>query len=82
MMLVIVAINGIKITVHINNTGFIDMKKASTLRPVLLTASQMEAIRSIQESERKNSRFGTAPTVHDIARGLISRALENAGVHA
>nr|WP_240152506.1 hypothetical protein [Erwinia amylovora] len=51
------------------------MKKASTLRPVLLTASQMESIRTIQESERKNSRFGTAPTVHHIARILISRAL-------
>ncbi|ENF8809220.1 hypothetical protein ABRD99_004657, partial [Salmonella enterica] len=36
---------------------------------------QMQAIRNIQERERQRSDLGVAPTVHQIARGLMAKAL-------
>lgn len=38
------------------------------VKPVLLSAEQMQAIRNIQERERQRSNLGVAPTVHQIAR--------------
>lgn len=47
----------------------------SKLKPVLLSASQIEALRQIQERERSNSPLGIAPTIHVIARQLMEKAL-------
>ncbi|CAM7399828.1 hypothetical protein ACTJ4L_002617 [Escherichia coli] len=35
----------------------------------------MEAIKKIQEEQRKKSEVGVAPTIHEIARGLMDKAL-------
>lgn len=45
------------------------------VKPVLLSSEQMQAIRNIQERERQRSDLGVAPTVHQIARGLMAKAL-------
>lgn len=45
------------------------------VKPVLLSAEQLQAIRNIQERERQRSDLGVAPTVHQIARGLMAKAL-------
>ncbi|EHU6245518.1 hypothetical protein KZF99_001515 [Salmonella enterica] len=47
------------------------------VKPVLLSAEQMQAIRNIQERERQRQRsdLGVAPTIHQIARGLMAKAL-------
>ncbi|WP_419793030.1 hypothetical protein ACN09C_07025 [Serratia fonticola] len=49
------------------------MSKAN-VKPVLLTNKQIESIRQLQERQR--SAFGTAPTIHEIARGLMDKALQ------
>lgn len=45
------------------------------VKPVLLSAEQMQAIYNIQERERQRSDLGVAPTVHQIARSLMAKAL-------
>lgn len=50
------------------------MSKQS-VKPVLLSDSQLQAIRNIQEQQRKQSGLGVAPTIHEIARGLVDSAL-------
>lgn len=47
----------------------------SALKPVLLSKQQMEAIRHIQEEERKKSQLGVAASIHVIARQLMDNAL-------
>lgn len=44
---------------------------AISVKPVLISEKQMEAIKKIQEEQRKKSGIGVAPT----ARGLIDKAL-------
>lgn len=48
------------------------MSKAN-VRPVLLTNDQVAAIRKLQEQQQ--AVFGAAPTIHEIARGLMNKAL-------
>lgn len=50
------------------------------VKPVLISTAQMEAIREIQESIRKKSGIGVAPSIHEIARGLMDKALEKVRV--
>ncbi|EOJ9253748.1 MULTISPECIES: hypothetical protein [Klebsiella/Raoultella group] len=50
------------------------MSKQS-VKPVLLSEAQIQAIRKIQEKQRLQSGIGVAPTVHEIARGLVDKAL-------
>lgn len=42
---------------------------------VLLSDSQIQAIRKIQEQQRQQSGIGVAPSIHEIARGLVDKAL-------
>ncbi|HBE7872155.1 hypothetical protein [Escherichia coli] len=47
-----------------------------SVKPVLISEKQMEAIKKIQEEQRKKkSEVGVAPTIHEIARGLMDKAL-------
>ena len=48
---------------------------AISVKPVLISEKQIEAIKKIQEEQRKKSEVGVAPTIHDIARGLMDKAL-------
>ncbi|HCM2992085.1 TPA: hypothetical protein N3F15_000912 [Klebsiella aerogenes] len=50
------------------------MSKQS-VKPVLLSEEQIQAIRKIQDQQRKQSGIGVAPTIHEIARGLMEKAL-------
>ncbi|MCW9488667.1 hypothetical protein [Klebsiella michiganensis] len=50
------------------------MSKQS-VKPVLLSEAQIQAIRKIQEKQHQQSGIGVAPTIHEIARGLIDKAL-------
>ncbi|HCM7508071.1 TPA: hypothetical protein N3486_000271 [Klebsiella aerogenes] len=50
------------------------MSKQS-VKPVLLREEQIQAIRKIQDQQRKQSEIGVAPTIHEIARGLMEKAL-------
>ncbi|CAH3839009.1 TPA: hypothetical protein L8O06_002766 [Klebsiella pneumoniae] len=50
------------------------MSKQS-VKPVLLSEAQIQAIRKIQEKQRQQSGIGVAPTIHEIARGLVDKAL-------
>ena len=51
------------------------MSKQS-VKPVLLSEAQIQAIRKIQEKQRQKSGIGVAPTIHEIARGLVDKALK------
>lgn len=51
------------------------MSKQS-VKPVLLSEEQIQAIRKIQEKQRQQSGIGVAPTIHEIARGLVDKALQ------
>jgi hypothetical protein len=55
------------------------MSKQS-VKPVLLSEAQIQAIRKIQEQQRQQSGIGVAPTIHEIARGLVDKALSASGV--
>ncbi|EPR1089483.1 TPA: hypothetical protein ACLFZ1_001438 [Serratia marcescens] len=72
---VIVAINETIITVSIYSWGCF---MAVSVKPVLLSEKQMQAIRMIQEEQRKKSGIGVAPSLHEIARGLMDKALSGA----
>lgn len=50
------------------------MSKQS-VKPVLLSEGQIQAIIKIQEKQRQQSGIGVAPTIHEIARGLVDTAL-------
>lgn len=52
------------------------MSKQS-VKPVLISELQMQEIRKIQEQHRRQSGIGVAPTIHEIARGLMDKALQN-----
>jgi hypothetical protein len=52
------------------------MSKIDTI-PVRLSKKQYEEISHIQERERQNSPLGIAPNTHEIARKLVSIALEH-----
>ncbi|HEF0029865.1 hypothetical protein NLN92_05335 [Citrobacter portucalensis] len=48
---------------------------AVSVKPVLLSEKQMQAIKKIQDEQRKKSGIGVAPSLHEIARGLMEKAL-------
>ncbi len=48
-------------------------------KPVLLTASQMEVIKRLQEQERDKSPLRVAPTLNAIVRSLVDKALTQVG---
>ena len=50
-------------------------RMAVSVKPVLLSDKQMQAIKKIQDEKRKKSGIGVAPSVHEIARGLMEKAL-------
>lgn len=50
------------------------MSKQS-VKPILLSDTQVQAIRAIQETQRQQSGIGVAPSIHEIARGLVDSAL-------
>lgn len=51
------------------------MSKQS-VKPVLLSETQIQAIRKIQEHQHQQSGIGVSPTIHEIARGLVDKALQ------
>ncbi|WP_130997130.1 hypothetical protein [Klebsiella variicola] len=46
-----------------------------TKRPIILSQTQMAALEKIQNDEREKSPYGAAPSIPDIARGMIDIAL-------
>ncbi|EIW5945607.1 TPA: hypothetical protein OL679_001838 [Klebsiella pneumoniae] len=48
-----------------------------TKRPIILSQVQMAALEKIQNDEREKSPYGAAPSIPDIARGLIDIALRD-----
>lgn len=44
-------------------------------KPIILSQAQMEALAKIQNDEREKSPYGAAPSIPDIARGLLDIAL-------
>lgn len=51
------------------------MKAKNRLCAILLRREQMEDLKRIQERQRQQSVIGVAPSVHEIARGLMTKAL-------
>jgi len=51
------------------------MSKKQNSQVVLLTRGQVETLQRIQEKERKRSEFGICPSIHEVARKLMDRAL-------
>lgn len=48
---------------------------AGNTRVILLSTEQVAVIRRMQEDERQKSPFGSAPSIHQIARELMDKAL-------
>ncbi|MBM7354494.1 hypothetical protein [Lelliottia amnigena] len=48
------------------------------VKPVLLTREQIDALHRLQEEERRNSPLGIAPSIHEVARRLMDKALNPA----
>lgn len=55
------------------------MKKPN-VKPVLLSKDQINSLQRIQEMEREKSPLGIAPSIHAIARSLMSQALKGASL--
>jgi hypothetical protein len=51
------------------------MTKKSNVKPVLLSGEQIAAILQIQHQEKNRSPLGISPSIHEIARGLVAKAL-------
>ena len=49
--------------------------KKEHVKPVLLSAAQVAALKAIQEQERQKSGFGIAPSIHDVARKIFDVGL-------
>lgn len=76
MNMMSIAIYGIIITVSLYSGEGVAM--AISVKPVLLSEKQIQAIKKIQDEQRKRSGIGVAPTLHEIARGLMDKALSGA----
>lgn len=50
--------------------------KKSSLKPVLLSRDQFAALQKLQEEERRSSPLGIAPSIHEVARRLMEKALQ------
>ncbi|HGW6106102.1 TPA: hypothetical protein ACNIQM_004300 [Citrobacter werkmanii] len=46
------------------------------VKPVLLTRDQIDALHRLQEQERCSSPLGIAPSIHEVARRLMEKALQ------
>ncbi|MFX2608982.1 hypothetical protein [Enterobacter mori] len=46
------------------------------VKPVLLTRDQIDELHRLQEQERRCSPLGIAPSIHEIARRLMEKALQ------
>ncbi|MFZ4221433.1 hypothetical protein ACEV6Q_26865 [Enterobacter ludwigii] len=58
------------------------MKRKPDVKPVLLSAEQMAALRAIQRQEAERSPLGIEPGIHEVARRLMAKALADvAGLH-
>lgn len=51
------------------------MTTKSNVKPVLLSGEQIAAILQIQRQEKSKSPLGISPSIHEIARGLVAKAL-------
>ncbi|QXN62804.1 hypothetical protein [Serratia fonticola] len=51
------------------------MTTKTSVKPVLLSGEQMAAILQIQRQEKQRSPLGISPSIHEIARGLVAKAL-------
>ncbi|MFC0228252.1 hypothetical protein [Serratia aquatilis] len=51
------------------------MRLKQRVQVVLLRSDQVEELRRIQEKAQKASPCGVAPTIHEIARGIMGKAL-------
>lgn len=49
--------------------------KKEHVKPILLSAAQVAALKAIQEQERQKSGFGIAPSIHDVARKIFDVGL-------
>ncbi|MDQ9127644.1 hypothetical protein RDT67_14520 [Serratia fonticola] len=56
------------------------MAAKASVKPVLLSGEQMSAILQIQRQEKQKSPLGITPSIHEIARGLVGKALSNMAV--
>ncbi|EKA4657699.1 hypothetical protein O0466_000444 [Salmonella enterica] len=45
------------------------------VKPVLLSNEHIDALHRMQERERKKSPLGIAPSIHEIARSIMTKAL-------
>lgn len=54
------------------------MRKTDT-RPILIDRESMDSLHRIQERERNKSDLGVAPSIQDIARSLLRKALQQEG---
>ncbi|MCC8368265.1 hypothetical protein J8V57_18860 [Xenorhabdus sp. PB61.4] len=48
-------------------------------KAILLTRQQMDALRQIQQDEYSRSELGIKPTLHEVARKLVDKALLQTG---
>lgn len=48
-------------------------------KPILIEHDCVEEMKRLQEQERSKSPLGVAPSLQDIARGLIRKALQQVG---
>lgn len=53
-----------------------------SVKPVLLTKEQIDALHRLQEEERRNSPLGIAPSIHEVARRLMDKVLQSVLQHA
>lgn len=53
-----------------------------SVKPVLLTKEQIDALHRLQEEERRNSPLGIAPSIHEVARRLMDKVLQSILQHA
>lgn len=51
------------------------------VKPVLLTREQIDALHRLQEQERRSSPLGIAPSIHEVARRLMDKALHPIAQH-
>ncbi|CAI1128092.1 hypothetical protein [Serratia fonticola] len=51
------------------------MTTKTSVKPVLLSSEQMAEILQIQRQEKQRSPLGISPSIHEIARGLVAKAL-------
>lgn len=50
--------------------------KQKTTQPILLSPRQIERLKEIQEKEYTRSNIGIKPSIHEVARQLVDKALK------